>query len=275
MDASGTCHRSPHATTAQRRFGMSFESPFSLHDTRILVTGATSGIGQATALLCASMGATVVGAGRNPERLAHLHTQLEAAAAAESPHQVIQADLTDATQREALIAQLPGPLHGVVHSAGVSRLSPLRQVQEAQLLELQQINVNAPMLLTRSLLTRNLVARNGSIVFLASIAAHVAVPGVSVYSGTKAALLAMSRCLALEVVKHGIRVNCLSPALVETPMLDPIAKIAGGLDAERSKYPLGLGKPDDVANAAVFLLSNASRWITGTTIVMGGGSTAI
>lgn len=262
---------SGHHTSATS--GMPLESPFSLQDKRVLITGATSGIGRATALTCASMGATVIGVGRNLERLALLRTELESTAP--RPHQVIQADLTDEAQRDALVHQLPGPVDGTVHSAGVSRLTPVRQISEAHLLELQQINVNAPMLLTRSLLTRNLVSRHGSIVFVASIAAHVAVAGVAGYSGSKAALLAMSRCLALEVVKHGIRVNCLSPALVETPMLEPIARMAGGLDAERRKYPLGIGKPEDVANAAVFLLSDASRWITGTTIVMGGGSAAV
>ena len=127
--------------------------------------------------------------------------------------------------------------------------------------------------MTQALLKRNLVAADGSIVFIASIAAHIGVPGVAAYSGTKAALIAMMRCLAMEVVKRRIRANCLSPALVETPLLDATAALLGSLDEERKNYPLGFGKPDDVANAAVFLLSAASRWITGTTIVMDGGLT--
>ena len=129
------------------------------------------------------------------------------------------------------------------------------------------------MLLTQALLKRNLVAADGSILFIASIAAHIGVAGVGAYSGSKAALLAMSRCLAMEVVKRGIRVNCLSPALVETPLLDATAQVVGSLEAERGNYPLGFGKPDDVANAAIFMLSGASRWITGTTLVMDGGLT--
>jgi NAD(P)-dependent dehydrogenase (short-subunit alcohol dehydrogenase family) len=129
------------------------------------------------------------------------------------------------------------------------------------------------MLLTQALLKRSLIAPEGSLVFVASIAAHIGVPGVAAYSGTKAALIAMVRCLAMEVVKRRIRANCLSPALVDTPLLEATATMVGSMEEERKNYPLGFGKPDDVANAAVFLLSDASRWITGTTIVMDGGLT--
>jgi NAD(P)-dependent dehydrogenase (short-subunit alcohol dehydrogenase family) len=162
---------------------------------------------------------------------------------------------------------------GVVHAAGISRLSPVRMMTQEHLQEVQSINVDAPMLLTQGLLKRNLIAPSGSIVFVASIAAHIGVAGVAAYSGTKAALIAMMRCLAMEVIKRKIRANCLSPALVESPLLDATAALVGSLDEERKNYPLGFGTPDDVAHAAIFLLSDASRWITGTTIVMDGGLT--
>ena len=93
------------------------------------------------------------------------------------------------------------------------------------------------------------------------------------YSGTKAALIATMRCLAMEVVKRGIRVNCLAPALVETPLLAATETMVASMDQQRAAYPLGFGRPEDVANAAVFFLSDASRWITGTTLVMDGGLT--
>ena len=108
---------------------------------------------------------------------------------------------------------------------------------------------------------------------MSSIAAYIGVAGVGVYSGTKAALIATMRCLAMEVVKRGIRVNCLAPALVETPLLAATETVVASMDDQRAAYPLGFGKPDDVANAAVFFLSAASRWITGTTLVMDGGLT--
>ncbi|HCL4103340.1 TPA: SDR family oxidoreductase, partial [Pseudomonas aeruginosa] len=144
---------------------------------------------------------------------------------------------------------------------------------EAHLHEVQSINVDSPMLLTQALLKRNLVAPGGSILFIASIAAHIGVAGVGAYSGTKAALIAMSRCLAMEVVKRNIRVNCLSPSLVETPLLDAATQTVGSMDGQRSNHPMGFGKPEDIANAAIFMLSDASRWVTGTTLVMDGGLT--
>lgn len=218
------------------------------------------------------MGAEVICTGRDAERLAQTLAELQAI----SPraHQAVQADLTEPSGREALVAAVgSAALNGVVHSAGISRLSPVRMITEQHLREVQSINVDAPMLLTQALLKRNLIAADGSMVFVASIAAHIGVPGVAAYSGTKAALLAMVRCLAMEVVKRRIRANCLSPALVETPLLDATAALVGSMEQERNNYPLGFGKPEDVANAAVFMLSDASRWVTGTTLVMDGGLT--
>ncbi len=250
---------------------MGFINPFDLTDRRILITGASSGLGKAIALCCANMGAEVIGVGRDEERLQQ--TQLELNAISSKPHRTLRADLTQPADRDALVAALGAPINGLVQCAGISRLSPVRMITEQHLREVQAINVEAPMLLTQALLKRNLIAPDSSIVFVASIAAHIGVPGVAAYSGTKAALIAMMRCLAMEVVKRRIRANCLSPALVETPLLDATAALLGSMDEERKHYPLGFGKPDDVANAAVFLLSNASRWITGTTIVMDGGLT--
>jgi NAD(P)-dependent dehydrogenase (short-subunit alcohol dehydrogenase family) len=246
-------------------------NPFSLAGKRILVTGATSGIGHAIALTCAKMGAEVIGVGRDPGRLAETRQAL--AEISGLPHLMIEADLTDNAARDSIIAAMSAPINGVVHAAGISRLSPVRMINEAHLREVQTINVEAPTLLTQALLKKNLIAAEGSIVFIASIAAHIGVAGVAAYSGSKAALLAISRCLAMEVVKRRIRANCLSPALVETPLLEATAAVTGNIEAEKGNYPLGFGKPEDVANACVFLLSDASRWITGTTIVMDGGLT--
>lgn len=250
---------------------MSEFNPFSLKGKRILITGATSGLGYATAIACARMGAEIIGVGRDQDRLTQ--TLQELSGISLLSHQMVYADLTNANDRDALIAQITTPINGVLHGAGISLLSPVRMINNEHLQKLQAINVEAPTLLTQALLSKKRILPNSSIVFLASIAAHIGVAGVAAYSGTKAALIAISRCLAMEVVKHNIRVNCLSPALVDTPLLDATALQLGSIELERKKYPFGFGKPEDVANAAIFLLSDASRWITGTTLVMDGGLT--
>ena len=247
-------------------------NPFTLVGKRVLVTGASSGIGREIAISSARMGATVIGIGRDEGRLNEtLATLVSISGAA---HQTIKADLTQHTEREQVIASLDGlAIDGLAHSAGISRLSPVRQFTEKHMRELQAINVEAPMLLTQGLLKRGLVRDGGSILFIASIAAHIGVAGVGFYSGTKAALLAIARSLAMEVAKRGIRSNCLSPALVKTPLLEATATLVDSMSREEENYPLGFGKPEDVANAAIYFLSDASKWVTGTTLVMDGGLT--
>lgn len=248
-------------------------NPFGLAGKRILVTGASSGIGLEIARTCARMGAELVVTGRDAARLEACLDELRGISSL--PHRAMRADLTLAAERSALVSELGGAVDGLVHSAGISRLCPVRMMSEAHLREVQTINVESPMLLTQELLKRNLVAAEGSILFISSIAAHIGVAGVGAYSGTKAALIAIARCLAMEVAKRGIRVNCLSPSLVQTPLFDAAMQTAGeaSMAAQKANHPLGFGTPADVANAAVFMLSGASRWITGTTLVMDGGLT--
>lgn len=243
------------------------DDPFSLEGRRLLVTGASSGLGRAIATACASRGATVVLAGRDVGRLEETRGSMT-----RGDHLAISADLVETDGRDRVVAQC-GAIDGIVHSAGISRLSPIRMTTPQHVADVWRINYEAPVLLTQKLLAKNQVASNGSILFMSSIAAFIGVAGVGVYSGTKAALIATMRCLAMEVVKRGIRVNCLAPALVETPLLAATETVVANMDEQRAAYPLGFGKPDDVANAAVFFLSNASRWITGTTLVMDGGLT--
>jgi NAD(P)-dependent dehydrogenase (short-subunit alcohol dehydrogenase family) len=243
-------------------------NPFCLSGKRILVTGASSGIGRQIAITCSNMGAHVIATGRDALRLEEtmglLHT---------GQHQMIQADLKNHNEREDLLVKISLPLDGCVHSAGISRLSPVRMINEQHLLEIMAINVNAPILLTQGLLKKQKIKAGGSIIFISSIAAHIGVPGVAAYSASKAALIGMMRCLAIEVVKRKIRVNCLSPALVKGPLLVATSELIGSMEEEEKNYPLGFGLPEDVANASVFFLSEASRWITGTTLVMDGGLT--
>jgi NAD(P)-dependent dehydrogenase (short-subunit alcohol dehydrogenase family) len=245
-------------------------TPFSLEGKRILVTGASSGIGRQIAISCSQMGATVTGTGRDTSKLDETLSLLSGA-----DHLMVPADLTQASGRDSVLAAIDNPLEGLVNCAGISRLSPVRMMTEAHLLEIMAINVNAPMLLTQGLLKKQKIQDGGSVLFISSIAAHIGVAGVAGYSGSKAALLAMMRCLAMEVVKRKIRVNCLSPSLVETPLFEAMELQSGtsSMEQKRNDHPLGFGKPEDIANASVFFLSEASRWITGTTLVMDGGLT--
>lgn len=242
-------------------------NPFSLAGKRVLVTGASSGIGKQIALSCAQAGATVVISGRNVERLDATLATLKG-----PEHMALSLDLCEETAVKSAVSTL-GKIDGVVHAAGISLLSPLRLATRAHIENQLETNLVAPMLLTQQLLLRNAIQQSGSIVFISSISAHIGVHGVSGYAASKGAVEAMARSLSMEVAKKGIRVNCLAPGLVRTPMFEAALSTTGGLDETIKSYPLGLGQPEDVANAAIFFLSSASRWITGTTLILDGGHT--
>jgi len=187
-------------------------------------------------------------------------------------HVSVVADLTQAQDISALAAQA-GSIDGVVHAAGISKLVPLRMVKQAHLEEMFAHNTYAPILLTKELLAKRLIRPHGSIVFISAVASHIGPLASSGYSASKAALLGAMRSLGLEVAKQGIRANCLAPGYVRTPMLDGLS--AGGVDTEEyaKLAPLGMGEPQDVALAAVFYLSDASRWITRNYFTIDGGLT--
>ena len=133
--------------------------------------------------------------------------------------------------------------------------------------DMYAVNFLAPVMLTQRLLQANAVGVQGSIIFLLSTAAHTGTRGVGPYSAMKAGLVGIIKCLALEQAKRKIRVNGISPSAVATPMWG-----ADQLEAQKARHPLGLGEPQDVANAVIYLLSDASRWVTGTNLVMDGGA---
>lgn len=245
-------------------------NPFSLAGKTVLVTGASSGIGRQVCVSIAQMGGTVMGTGRDQGRLDETIGMLEG-----DGHRGLRGDLTKSEDRKALVEELPS-LDGVVHAAGRTKLVPYAFLTESHLSDIYKTNFEAAALLMQSLLKKKLMKDGGSIVFIASTAGIMGAKAIAAYAASKGALIASSRVLALEVAPRGIRSNCLAPALVETPMATQTEEsVSAETFAENRKlYPLGFGKPEDVANAAVFLLSDASRWITGTTIVLDGGCTA-
>lgn len=236
---------------------------FRLEGKTILVTGASSGIGQAVALACAKAGAQLVLHGRNEERLSHALHSLNG-----HGHSVISGDLKDFDHLFALADQCP-ELDGVVHCAGVHGVAPMRMVQARMLEDVFRTNYMAPMVLTQRMLLRKKIRSQGAILFMSSIAAKTGKVGVGPYSGSKAALLGSMRPLALEVAKHGIRVNALCPGIVQTPLFEGVKEHLQHDVAPT--YPLGLGEPQDVAHAAVFFLADASRKITGIDFSIDGG----
>ena len=238
--------------------------PFRLDGRRILVTGASSDIGRAIALACASAGATIVATGRDTQRLGVTSGALGAAGA---NFVAVTADLTTDEGRESVVAAAE-EVDGAVHAMAITGPMLLRQVNKDYLQSRFEANYFAPMLVTRMQLAKSAIRDDSALVFISSISAHAGTRGMSVYAATKASLVASAGCLALELAPKRIRVNCISPAIVRTTVYDTFGD--QWLEEQAKRYPLGLGRPEDVAYAAQFLLSNAGRWVTGQALLLDG-----
>ena len=240
---------------------------FHLTGKTILVTGASSGIGRQTAIECAAMGATVLVTARSKDKLETLVNML-----AGINHQLFVCDLLDPTAIDLLVTSLP-PLNGVVHCAGIVKPFPISYLSPAKIDQTLHTNFNSAVWLTTALFKSKKINRGSSFVFISSISGQHPHKGGSMYAASKAALEAFSKTLALEYATKEIRSNCIAPAMVKTALYDAVVEglSAHEMEAHVKKYPLGVGFPQDVANAVVFLLSPASRWVTGTTIVLDGG----
>ena len=241
-------------------------NPFSLLGKTILVTGASAGIGKAIAIACSQMGATVILNGRNQERLEQTLNELSA-----GNHQMLVADLTIESERKSLVEHLP-KLDGLVQCAGVGSRVPCKMIQQDDLHHVFTPNVEAPILLQTELLAQKKINKAASIVYIASKAASFRSIGNAAYSATKGAIISYAKCLALELAPRQIRVNCICPAMVWTELIlqDGISK--EDLEKAQLKYPLKrYGVPEDVAYLTVYLLSNASSWMTGTCVDITGG----
>lgn len=248
-------------------------NPMALDGRTVLVTGASSGLGRAISILISRLGGRAVLVARNAERLEETRSLMQA-----GEHRIEQFDLTELDGISRWMKQLAsevGPLDGLVHCAGLHVTLPLRVLKPSRLEELMKVNVSAAMALTKGFRQRGVRAEQGSVVYLASVAALAGSPGNAGYSATKGALVSMCRSLAVELAPERIRVNCLAPGWVPTELA---AKAEEKFDDRQLQtisemHPLGLGRPDDVANAAAFLLAETGRWITGQTLVVDGGYT--
>lgn len=241
-------------------------NPFSLEGKTILVTGASSGIGRATAIECSKMGASVIITGRNEERLNETFKALEG-----DGHQQIVADLTNQEDIDNLVSQICA-LDGLVNNAGLGRNKPIGFIKMDDLEYVYQTNVFACILLTKSLLKKKKINKGGSLVFTSSISSRLNTPGIAMYASSKAAVSSFMRSCAVELGEKQIRSNAVLPGMVETKLITRGDYTEEDLDKDRNLYPLKrYGKPHEIAYAIIYLLSDASSWVTGTSLVVDGG----
>ncbi len=235
---------------------------------RILITGASSGIGRQTAIACAEAGASVLIVGRNEDRLNETYKGLVG-----TGHQKFNLDLTNQESWMSLFENISDGLDGVVHCAGVNYKYPVKFLDSDKIDSIMDINFNVPVLLTQKLLKIKKLNKEGSMVFISSISSHYASISNGIYGASKGALESFVRVLALELAPQRIRVNTISPGLIQGEMMENY-ELKDELAAFEKSIPLGrLGKTVDVSNAVVFLLSSESSWITGTDLKVDGGIT--
>lgn len=245
-------------------------NPFSLEGKTILVTGASSGLGRSIAIQCSKIGAKVIVTARNEQRLAATFSDLEG-----EGHQLITADLSIEGDIDNLVERCPA-IDGCVHCAGIPQVKALKFVNRSLLEKTLAINTIAPIVMTTSLLKKKKINKRGSIVFLTSISGvTVGDPGIAAYATSKGALTGFVKSAALAVASQGIRVNTISPGIVPTSMFESTTdqSIVENLGASVvNDYPLKrLGVPEDIANGAIYLLSDASTWVTGINLTIDGG----
>lgn len=253
--------------------GPSTFNPLSLEGRHYIVTGASSGIGRCTARLVHRLGGQLSVVDYDAAGLESLCDELGDSDTVRAHF----ADLSDIESIDAMVARCVasgGPLNGVVHCAGVQAIAPVRSLQIDVWRKIFAVNTEAALALGKAMASKKVYAGDdGSIVFLSSVMGMVGSAGAIPYSMSKAALDGMARSLALELAARRIRVNCVAPGFVQTPLFERTEKLWDDKQkrAVEEMHPLGFGVPEDVANAVAFLLADTGRWITGSVLVVDGG----
>lgn len=241
-------------------------NPFSLSGKTILVTGASSGIGKSIAVASAKMGATLLITGRNAEKLRGTFNDMPP-----GNHRFFPVDLSDSQEVDKMVVSLP-PLDGVVHCAGIGHQKVCKLINEDDIDSVMGANFKMTVLLQAKLMQHRKIKKNSSIVFIASYTANSPMIGNAIYSASKGALVSYARCLMLEVAPRQIRVNSICPAMVWTELIHHDGITREELEKEELRYPLKrFGQPEDVANLTVYMLSDASMWMTGSCVDLTGG----
>lgn len=246
-------------------------NPYSLIGKTILVTGAGSGIGRATAVECSKLGARLILIDINESSLDETRLLLESQ---EREHLSYVVDLGDENAIELMVKQIP-VIDGCSNNAGITKLVPIQFIGTEDLERIHKVNLVAPILLTKHLVKRKKISRGGSIVFTASAGGvFVSSFGNGIYATSKCGVDGYMRTAALELAPKGIRCNSVNPGMVETPLINRGQVTAEQHEKDKENYPLGrYGKPEDVAFATIYLLSDASSWMTGTALKIDGGLT--
>jgi len=247
-------------------------NPFLLIGKTILITGAAGGIGSAIARTCIGLGARVILTDIREDALNSILESLPQPAEGTESNLAIKADLTNEEELAHLVEACP-QIDGLVCNAGIMKLTPVPFITEAELGRIQSINLNAPMMLTKSLLRKKKIRKGGSIVFTASAAGVYRVSiGNAIYATTKCGIDAFMRTVALEMGPRGIRCNSVNPGMVETALIGSFS--VEEKQREMKNYPLGrFARPEDIAYGVTYLLSDASSFVTGTALKIDGGMT--
>ena len=242
-------------------------NPYSLEGKTILITGAASGIGKATAIESSKVGAKIVAVDMNVDGLEKVMTQLEG-----EGHLSYTGNLCHEDFLKELGENTPA-LDGVFLCAGVSDTTPVKFITEDKIQRVFDVNLTAPIMMLRQLLLKKKLNKGGSLVWMSSYGAEKVEPGLGIYAASKSAVNGIMRAYAKELVSRKIRSNSIMPMMIRTELLSTLKNISDkDWEKQESMYPLGFGNPLDVAYAAIYLFSDASRWITGTQIKMDGGS---
>ena len=237
-----------------------------------IITGGGSGIGKATARFFHREGANVVLFGRRKHKLEETAHELGTRAL------TIEGDMTRSTDLDRLVQETRSTFQRIdilVNNAGIFKGAPLHEVSSDQYDEIMNINMTAVFQLTRKVLPVMMEQKGGSIIHISSILGIIAVPQVAVYNISKGAMNQLNRSIAVEYGSYGIRSNSICPGLIKTDMTANLMNDETLMQEWSKEYPLGrFGKPEDVANACLFLASDESSFITGTVIPVDGGFTA-
>lgn len=246
-------------------------NPFTLGGKTILVTGASSGIGKAIAIESSKMGANVIITGRNEERLKKTYYLLKGRG-----HGLIVADLSLKEDIERLHKELP-VIDGLVNCAGLTKVAPFSFATRDSFEEVMNVNFFAPTELTRLMVKTKKIRKGASIVFISSVSGvYCSAVASAIYSSSKGAVNGLVKGVALDLAPKGIRVNSVNPGMIDTEIFTGSAITDEQLQTDMLRYPLGrYGKPEEVAYAVIYLLSDAATWITGSNLLIDGGYTLL